>query len=125
MISANDLFITEYREFFADLYRNGNSSHPRLDNVRPGHDAHTYLVNDVVWIRADGNGVSAFTDYDKTRKNWWKIPKGLPLPAKLKIVKDIRPGFDNHYMVAPAFDMPLSEYIMLMDQIRAKCQRVT
>jgi hypothetical protein len=94
-------------------------------NFRPGHDAHVYEVNGVKWIRADGNGISAFTTFDSTRRNWWRIPKGLPLPGKIRIVKDLRPGFDSHFMLAPAIDMLLAGYIMYVDKLRSSCVKVT
>ena len=125
MLLPNELFITDYTQFVSDLYRSGNAQHPRFDHVRPGHDAHIYEINSVKWIRADGNGISAFTTYDSAFKNWWKIPAGTPLPSKIKLVHDTRPGFEHHYMLAPACDMLLSEFIMLLDQLRAHCQKIT
>lgn len=124
MLTPDNLYITEYREFFADLYRNGNSTHPRFDHLRPGHDAQIYDVSGIPWIRANGNGISAFTDYDKTKKNWWKIPKGLLLPPALRIVKDLRAGFETHFMIAPSHDMSLAEYMTAMDSLRPKCIKV-
>ena len=60
MLLPDELFIPDYTAFFADLYRNGNATHPRFDNLRPEHDAHLYEVNGAKWIKADGNGISAF-----------------------------------------------------------------
>jgi len=125
MLLPSELYITDYTQFISDLYRSGNAQHPRFDHARPGHDAHIYETNGVKWIRADGNGISAFTTYDKTQKNWWKIPAGTDIPSKIKLVRDLRPGFEHHFMVAPEHDMLLSEYAMLLDQVRIHCQKVT
>ena len=34
-----------------DLYRKGNASSPRMDNVRINKDIATYVHNDEVWVR--------------------------------------------------------------------------
>jgi len=113
------LFITDYTQLISDLFRNGNATHPRFDHVRPGHDAHIFERSGVKWIRADGNGISAFTTYDQSRKNWWKLPKGTVIPPQIKLVKDLRPGFEHHFMFAPARDMLLAEYVMFLEKMRS------
>ena len=40
-----------------DLYRLGNSTSPKLQNVR-GDDVNTYERNGVVMVRANGKGIS-------------------------------------------------------------------
>jgi len=124
MLLPHELFVSDYTTFVADLYRSGNSTSPRLDHLRPDHDAHVYEKNGVKWIRADGNGISTFTSHDPRKRNWWKIPKGTVIPAKLKLVSDRRPGHEHHFMIAPSIDMLLSEFVMLVDQIRAHCIKV-
>lgn len=42
-----------------DLYRRGNSTGPRMDNVRP-RDVKTFLKNGVVWVEGRSGGVSTF-----------------------------------------------------------------
>jgi hypothetical protein len=125
MLAKTQLYITEYRDFLSDLYRGGHSPQPRFHTLHPGHDAHVYDVNGVPWIKADGKGVSAFRDWDQSRRSWWKILAGTSLPSKLKIVKDVRLGFEKHYMIAPEGNMPLAEFIMLMDQVKEKSVKVS
>jgi hypothetical protein len=124
MLLPSALFITDYTQFVSDLYRNENAQHPRLDHVRPGQDVVIFEVNGLKWIQANGNGISLYTTYD-TRKNWWKIPEATVLPPQIKLVRDMSPGNDGHYMLAPACDMLLSNYINLLDQLRLHCLKVT
>ena len=70
-----------------DLYRLGNATSPKLQNVRPD-DVKTYERNGVVMVRADGFGISLGTEQSIERMNWhnawlWKIPANFPMPPAL------------------------------------------
>lgn len=75
-----------------------------------------------VIVRDRPRGISTF---DKpglpAGKDWeyYKIPKGTMLPYGLAIVKDeYNTRFNaTHYTIAPAFDMPLSRFKTLLNQL--------
>lgn len=101
-----------------DLYRGGNSTSPLMDKVRTVDtttsgtiDVDVYDKNGVKWVKANGKGISTFNTALAT-KNWWKAPKGTTYPSSLRVYNDN----GNHWTWAPAFDMPLSDYIKLMQQ---------
>ena len=125
MLTPEEIYITDYTELFLDLYRFGNSSSPRLDNIRPMKDARIEDRNGIKYIIADGNGVSAFSSVAKGKRNTWKIKRGTPLPPGVRFVEDKRPGHENHYMLAPEKTMKLSEFHALMDQIREHAVKIS
>lgn len=118
MLTGHEIFISEYEELFIHLYRGGNATHPRLDNIRPNKDAIIHYKNGVKYILADGNGISVTSKKPIGKKNIWKIPKGTSLPPGIKLVIDKRPNYESHYMLAPATTMKLSEFHLLMDKLR-------
>lgn len=107
-----------------DLYRLGNSSGPRLTNVRRPKDVDTTEINGIAIVIANGKGVSLSTKerLDKTpMSGWvWKISKGVGIPPGLKLIND-RPG---HYSISPTTNMPLDEFIGLLSKLALKCQKV-
>jgi hypothetical protein len=125
MLTAEEIYITDYTEVFLDLYRFGNSSSPRFDHIRPLKDAQIHDRNGIKYIVADGNGVSAFSSVPTGKRNTWKIKKGTPLPHGVKLVVDKRIGHENHYMLAPLQTMKLSEFHALMDKIREFAQKIS
>ncbi|OZG73791.1 hypothetical protein BTA51_08255 [Hahella sp. CCB-MM4] len=118
MLTPEEIYITDYTELFLDLYRFGNSTSPRFDNIRPHKDAMIIDRNGIKYILADGNGVSAFSSIPSGKKNTWKLRKGTILPAGVKLVMDKRLNHENHYMLAPSHTMKLSEFHALMDKLR-------
>jgi hypothetical protein len=93
-----------------DLFRMGNASGPRLDNIRE-QDVPITTVRvgdqDVEMVSPEG-GISTFDDYRAKPGKWWKIPSGVTLPQTIRIVKD---GYNRqmrawHYSVRPAYLMP-------------------
>jgi hypothetical protein len=112
--------------FFApeDLYRLGNSSNPRLTNVRRPKDIDTTEINGITVVIANGKGVSLSTKerLDKTpMSGWvWKIGRGTQVPAGLKLIND-RPG---HYSICPTSNMALDEFIGLLSKLALKCSKV-
>src|SRR4051812_16097361 len=93
------------------LYRNGNTTTPRLDNVRPV-DVETYDVNGVTWVRARVRGISCF---DATAgnavvngKNWWTLPTKSTSEPGLYLLNDNNPP--GHWAVQPDVDMTLAAF---------------
>jgi len=107
-----------------DLFRLGNTTSPRLTNVRRPKDIDTIEVNGIAVVVANGKGVSLATKdrLDKTPVvGWvWKIAKGTQMPIGLKLIND-RPG---HYSICPQSNMPLDEFIGLLSKLAMKCQKV-
>ncbi|MFP6845551.1 MAG: hypothetical protein VB958_10105 [Thalassolituus sp.] len=81
----------------------------------------------VKWVscRLTPRGISTFDKPNTFKGSSWeyyKIPKGTVLPVGLAIVKDRfneRVGA-THYTIAPAYDMPLSQFKNLLNQLAVK-----
>jgi hypothetical protein len=71
-----------------------------------------------VRVRRAPRGISTFDRPNIFKGSWtyYKIPAGTVLPAGLAIVRDhYNPAFDaTHYTIAPAHDMPLPHFKMLL-----------
>ncbi len=108
-----------------DLYRFGNSTSSRISNVRP-REITTVSMNGIETIVANGNGVSLFnkTGLEATHlTGWvWEIKQNTHFPMGLKLVKDTK-GL-GHYLLAPAHNMPLSQYIGLLEQVAIRCKKI-
>ncbi|MBD2384765.1 hypothetical protein [Cylindrospermum sp. FACHB-282] len=93
------------------LYRQGNASSPRMENVRPNKDIATYDKDGQTWVMttlADGKspgGISTFANQGYGQ-NWWKLESGTELPEQLELVND----YDNHWLWKPSKTMPIDEY---------------
>lgn len=99
-----------------DLYRSGNATSPRFDNVR---DKDVVKFNDpqtgLTKVKSLSGGISTFTA-PKPENNWWWIKAGTVVPPKLVVTRDHtdpRTGV-THYTIRPANDMLLTEYIAQM-----------
>jgi hypothetical protein len=92
-----------------DLYRSGNATIPRMDNVRDT-DVEKFQKSGVDWVRAKKLGISTFSTLPADQKNWWKISKGSVYSNDLYVVNDR----NDHWSWAPAKDMPLADFITLM-----------
>ena len=104
-----------------DLFRWGNSSSPKLDNVRPT-DLGTFKRNGEDWVEARSGGVSLFST-DAGRPNTWKLPKNTAVPVKLDIYDD-GANSANHWLIRPAVDMKMTEYVELLRQFSARLTKV-
>ncbi len=107
-----------------DLYRLGNSTSSRLAKVRPS-EVKTVEINGVQTIIADNNGVSVFTKEgldESPLTGWvWEIKQGTPFPMGLKLVKR---GSKGHHMLCPTRNMPLSQYVGLLEQVAIHCKKL-
>lgn len=107
-----------------DLFRLGNSSGPRLENVRRPKDIDTVELNGILMVISNGKGVSLSTKsrIEKTpMSSWvWKITRGTPLPHGLRLINDR----EGHYSICPLVNMPLDEFKGLLSKLAVKCQKV-
>jgi hypothetical protein len=99
------------------LYRQGNASSPRMDNVRPNKDITVYEQQGELWVMLNlegeslpggmsrSEGISTF-DTPGSGKNWWKLDLGTDIPPELEVVND-RPG---HWLFQPSRPMLLEQY---------------
>jgi hypothetical protein len=105
-----------------DLYRSGNSSSPRLDNVRinrgPGNsdDVKTAVMNGFVYVYPNSGGVSVFSMPNYTlNSKWWKCPAHIILPSQLILIHDSTSNTGvKHFTLSPKYVMRLEEYKKLL-----------
>ena len=108
-----------------DLYRFGNSSSAQMNRLRPG-EIDTYTINGIEMVKASNEGISLYNKegLDETElTGWvWEIKAGTPFPPELKLIKDNNPL--GHHTLAPAVNMPKSQYIGLLEQVAVRCKKV-
>lgn len=84
-----------------DLYRKGNASSPRMDNVR-AQDVDTYEKDGQTWVKADSGGISTFATLGPG-KNRWKLNQDTEIPRELRLVNENA----NHWLFEPSYNMPM------------------
>ncbi len=100
------------------LYRQGNATSPRMDNVRSDKDIATFEEEGIIWVMttlADGilpGGISTFASLGRG-KNWWKLDSGIDIPPELQLVNDR----ENHWLWQPNKTMPIDEYKVALKQV--------
>ncbi len=95
-----------------DLYRQGNASSPRMDNVRT-KDIEIYEQEGQIWVNPSlEGGISTFAA-PRSGKNWWKLEQGTEIPPQLTLVND----YGNHWLWKPREVMPLEEYKAALREI--------
>jgi len=87
-----------------DLYRMGNATSARMDNVR-SKDIEIYEVDDEWWVAAGSGGISTFA-VQGVGKNWWKLDRNTGIPNELQLVND----YGNHWSWEPSYTMPITTY---------------
>lgn len=84
-------------------------------------DIKTYLKSGEQWVDAESGGISLFDLFGIPVKKWnyYKLPKGVKVPYGLVITKDdYNPGFGaTHYSIRANWDMPLTKFLMLLDDL--------
>ena len=97
-----------------DLYRSGNANGPRLANLRLKDtrpldpDIDTELDGSgTEMVKSASGGVSLWERRDKNWSKVWKLPNGTVYPSELTIWCDNSP----HWLVSPARDMALAQYV--------------
>jgi hypothetical protein len=107
-----------------DLYRLGNATSARLDHVRVPKDIPTIDKNGIAYVLPGGFGISVFNETGIKRQygdGWvWKIKKGSQISPRLRLVNDR----GDHYLITPAFEMPLDEFRGLLSPLAATAERV-
>ena len=118
------------------LYRHGAKNSPQLHKLRTmpprtieeSFDIELYEKNNNTYVSKDTGGISTFNQQNpRFGKFWWVIPKGTKIPVGLRISKDFnsKPSSKpTHYTIRPVFDMPLSQYIGLLDELSASAERL-
>lgn len=106
------------------LYRQGNASSPRMDNVRPNKDITVYEQQGELWVMLNleaeslptgmsrSEGISTF-DNPGSGKNWWKLDLGSDIPPELELINDR----DGHWLFQPSRPMLLDSYKDALRQI--------
>jgi hypothetical protein len=93
------------------LYRQGNATSPRMDNVRVNKDVATLEDSGVIWVLASigddvsPGGVSTFAN-PGAGKNWWKLDAGIDIPERLTLINDR----GNHWLWQPTHVITLDNY---------------
>lgn len=97
-----------------DLYRGGNASSPRIDNVRVDKDVFPDATGNIGPVAPNGEvqGMSTF-EAPQGDKNWWRLPAGTQLPDGLQAVND--PGI--HWTIQPSTMMSVEDFRSLLQSI--------
>ena len=81
-------------------------------------------VNGIVVIVANNQGVSLFNEEGMKTGHltgWvWEIKQNTNLPVGLRFVKK---GSKGHYLLVPVRNMPLSQYVGLLEQVAIYCKK--
>lgn len=106
-----------------ELFRLGNSSDPKLTNVR-ARDVDVTTVNGIKVVIANGKGISVYdrAGIDQSpMTGWvWRFPPNTRASVGLKLVND-KP---HHFCIAPAQNMPVDKYKGLLEEMAMKANRV-
>lgn len=95
------------------LYREGNTTSPRMDNVRQ-QDITIYQNQGVSWVQTGTGGISTWS-VDNGNLKMWSLPLGSAIPNQLQVVLD--PNLANHYLWEPTQNMTLANYKLLLNQV--------
>ncbi len=106
-----------------EIFRLGNSSNPRLSNVRD-RDVDTIEISGMTIIKANGKGISVFDKVginESPMSGWvWKFSPNTQPPFGLKLVQDK----EHHFCIAPTQNMPIDKYKGLLEELALKGRRV-
>ena len=87
-------------------------------------DIRTYTKNGESWIDCKSGGVSLFDVLGVPNKKWeyYKLPAGVRIPFGLVITKDEFNDLHRatHYSIRANWDMPLTKFLMLLDELAAQ-----
>lgn len=119
-----------------NLYRNGAKNSSQLHKLRTmpprtleqSFDIQIYKKHGVDYVSKDTGGISTF-DREKPGFGafWWKIPKGTKIPSGLRVSMDFNPkpsANPTHYTIRPLFDMPLTQYVSLLEELAKSAERM-
>jgi hypothetical protein len=102
-----------------DLYRAGNMTSPRLDQVRIGIDLPVRQLNGQAWVDPGRGGMSTFAAPSPfvRAKHWWRLPAGSEYDGALLFVWN---DHGDHWSWEPAYTMLLSSYVAALAAVNAK-----
>lgn len=117
-----------------NLFRSGTKNSPRLDKLRTmpprvvgeAFDIKIHQREGTAYVESDSGGISTFERSIPTAGDyWWVIPKGTKIPLGLRVTQDRNPNpyRPTHYTIRPAHDMPLSQYITLLQELALSAER--
>jgi len=117
------MFPKEFYILPEELFRLGNSTSPRLSNVR-SRDVDTIDINGIKVIIANGKGISVFDKFginESPMSGWvWRFSPNTHPPVGLKMVQD-KP---HHYCISPTQNMPIDKFKGLLEEMALKATRV-
>jgi RHS repeat-associated protein len=96
-----------------DLYRGGNASGPRIDNLRPPASDGTLRELDPDGNVQPGMGPSTFEE-PLGRGKWWQLPAGTEIPEGIQIINDN----GTHWVISPTETMMGSEFASILLEIK-------
>ncbi len=102
-----------------DLYRMGNATSPRMDNVRP-QDVEYYESSGEIWVVENSGGISTFAIQGAV-KNWWKLDQGAVIPDALHLVND----YGDHWAWEPGYTMRLDEYKTALQSVAPRFYKMS
>ncbi len=109
-----------------DLYRLGNATSPKLENVRV-QDVDTYEHLDELMVRANGRGISLGNNQYLEKLQlcgWlWKLPATIIIPQGLLLHSDPNPAKMGHFLICPNSDMTMGNYRTLLSELGLLCER--
>lgn len=80
----------------------------------------TYLQNGIEWVRSHSGGISTFSSPGPGR-NWWMLPAGFAYADEISVVND----HGNHYSWEPNVDMPLADYVDLLEAVESAFTKIS
>jgi hypothetical protein len=119
LILSVSLVLAQTKTTSVDLYRLGNASSSRMDNVRD-QDVTKFTKNGVVWVKSRSGGISTFSS-PSNQKNEWKLSKGASYPDGLFLNNDK----GTHWQWEPSSDMSLDDYTRLLQQVGNKFLKIS
>ena len=110
-----------------DLYRIGNGGSPLMSKFRPG-ELMTFDQNGVEMVIANGRGISLYNKSgldEAPLTGWvWEITAGSHFPIGLQLIDDGNADRPGHYTLAPSYNMSLSRYFSLLEEVALSAQKV-
>jgi hypothetical protein len=98
-----------------DLFRSGNSTNARMDNVRIT-DIEQITIGGIIYVKAGNGGISTSTSATGVSPTVWKIAKGTSYPDTITVFND-KPG---HWAWRPTSQMTLDSFTALMASMHSK-----
>ena len=103
-----------------NLYRRGNTGGPRMAHVRVGKDVSIFQRDGIDWVQAQTGGISTFSSSGPGNL-WWELPAGSEYPDDILVVND----HGHHFSWEPRIDMPLTDFVELLESIEPAFHQVT